>query len=65
MTLTMETRRLKIELWTVCRQVVADLHHFDDKQDPVPDPHLSEKFCPHPDPHVGEERSRIRNPAGR
>jgi hypothetical protein len=35
MTPTMEARRLKMEPWTVCRQVVADLHHFDDKQDPV------------------------------
>ncbi len=26
-----------------CRTVVADLHHFDEEQDPDPDPQLSKK----------------------
>jgi hypothetical protein len=26
-----------------CRSVVADSHHFDEEQDPDPDPHLSKK----------------------
>jgi hypothetical protein len=28
--------RLEIEPWRVCRLVVADLHHFDEEQDPDP-----------------------------
>jgi hypothetical protein len=32
----MYERRLKMESW---RPVVADLHHFDEEQDPGPDPH--------------------------
>ncbi len=39
--------RLKMEPRRVCRPVVADLHHFDEEQDPVP--HQSEKSCQ--DPH--------------
>ncbi len=39
--------RLKMEPRRVCRPVVADLHHFDEEQDP--DPHQSEKSGP--DPH--------------
>ncbi len=39
--------RLKMEPRRVCRTVVADLHHFDEEQDP--DPHQSEKSGP--DPH--------------
>ncbi len=45
--LTMEAWRLKIEPWRVCKQVVADSHHFDEEQDL--DPHQSEKL--NPDPH--------------
>jgi hypothetical protein len=52
------------ELWTLTMEVwtgsqlspgraflpmVADLHHFDEGQDPDPDPRLSEKLDP--DPH--------------
>jgi hypothetical protein len=40
-TLTVEAWRLKMEPWMVCRPVVADSHHSDEKQDP--NPHLSEK----------------------
>jgi hypothetical protein len=53
----MEAWRLKMEPWRVCRQVVADSHHFVEEQDPDPhqseksdqDPQLSEKLDP--DPH--------------
>jgi hypothetical protein len=27
------------EPWSVCRPTVADSHHFDEEQDPHPDPH--------------------------
>jgi hypothetical protein len=37
---------LKIETWRVCRPVVTDSHHLDEKYDP--DPHWSELD---PDPH--------------
>ncbi len=30
-----------MELWRVCRTVLADLNHFD--EDPDPDPHLSDE----------------------
>jgi hypothetical protein len=41
--LTVETWKLKMEpSWSVWRPVVADLHHFDEEQDP--DPHLSKKL---------------------
>jgi hypothetical protein len=43
----MEAWGFKMEPWRVCRPVVADCHHFDEKQDP--DPHSSEKLDP--DPH--------------
>jgi hypothetical protein len=33
-----------MEPWTVCRPVVTDLLHFDEEQDPDPDPHLREKL---------------------
>jgi hypothetical protein len=39
---TMEAWRLKIEPWRVCSPVVADSHHFDEKQDP--DPHYLAKY---------------------
>jgi hypothetical protein len=50
-TFTMEAHRLKTELWTVCRPVVADSHQFDEEQDldlhqneiSEPDPRQSEK----------------------
>jgi hypothetical protein len=45
----MEALRLKMELWRVCRPVVADSHDFDEEQDPDPDPHKSDKTDP--DPH--------------
>ncbi len=38
----METWRLTIEPWRVCRPVVADSHHFDEEQDQ--DPQYSEEF---------------------
>jgi hypothetical protein len=44
--------RLKMEQRRVCRPVVADLHHFDEEQDP--DPHQSEKSGP--DHHYSEKR---------
>jgi hypothetical protein len=37
----METWRLKMEAWRVCRPIVAGLHHLKKEQDP--DPHL--KLC--------------------
>jgi len=40
----MEALRLKMELWRVCRPVVADPHHLDEEQDPDQDPH---KKCTH------------------
>jgi hypothetical protein len=43
----MEAWRFKMKPRRVCRAVVADSHHFDEKQDPDPD--LSEKLDP--DPH--------------
>jgi hypothetical protein len=33
----MEAWRLNMEPWKVCRPVV-DSHHFDEEQDPEPDP---------------------------
>jgi hypothetical protein len=36
-TLTIYKWRLKMELWKICRLVVADSHLFDEKHDP--DPH--------------------------
>jgi hypothetical protein len=45
----MEAWRLKTEPWMIYRPAVADSHHFDDEQDPDPDPHLSERLDP--DPH--------------
>jgi hypothetical protein len=38
----------------VCRRMVADLHHFDEEQDPGP--HQSEESDPDPDPHQSEKR---------
>ncbi len=38
---------IQTEPWWVCRQVVADSHQFDEKQDPDPD--FSEKLDT--DPH--------------
>jgi hypothetical protein len=35
-----------MEHWRACRQVVADYHNFDEKQDP--DPHTSERLDPDP-----------------
>jgi hypothetical protein len=40
----MEASRLKTEPWSVCRQIVAEQHHFDEEQDP--EPHQSEKSDP-------------------
>ncbi len=50
------SERFKMEAWGVGgsvlrRPVVADLHHFDEGQDP--DPHQSESTDP--DPHQGEK----------
>jgi hypothetical protein len=52
---------LKMELWGVCRPVVADLHHFYEQQDPYLnqsnisdldlDPHQNEKMGPDPHQH--------------
>jgi hypothetical protein len=42
----MEAWRLTNEPWRACRPVVADLHHFDEEQDPDPDSHLNEKLDP-------------------
>ncbi len=39
-TLTMEAWPLKMEPLSVCRQVVADSHHFDEEQNPDADPPL-------------------------
>jgi hypothetical protein len=40
-----------MEPWMVYRPeaVFANFHHFDDEQDPDPDPHRSEKRYPDPD----------------
>jgi hypothetical protein len=58
-----ETRKLKMEPWRavdthnagvewrVCRPMVANLHQFEEVQDPGPDPHRSEKS--NLDPHHG------------
>ncbi len=43
--------RLKMEVWRVCRPVVADSHQLDEEQDP--DPHWNEKLDP--DPHKSEK----------
>ncbi len=40
---------VKVEPRRVCRPVIADLHHFDEAQDPDPHPHHSDKSDP--DPH--------------
>jgi hypothetical protein len=37
-----------------CRQVFEAPHHFDEEQDPNPDPHLSEKSDP--DPQLNEHK---------
>jgi hypothetical protein len=37
-----------------CKPVVADLYHFDEEQDPDPNPHLSEKSDPDPTPHKSD-----------
>ncbi len=59
-TLTVEAWRLKMECWRFVGQAAADSHHFDDKQDPYPDPYQSKnsdpdlqckKMEPDPDPH--------------
>jgi hypothetical protein len=47
----LEAWRLKMELWMVCRTVVADSHHCDEVQDPGP--HLSEESDP--DSHLSEK----------
>jgi hypothetical protein len=39
-TITMEAWRLKMEMWRVCRPMVADSHHFDEEQDADPEPDL-------------------------
>ncbi len=38
-----------MEAWKVCIPVVANLLHFDEEQDPDPDPHESKRLDP--DPH--------------
>jgi hypothetical protein len=43
---TVEAWRLKMEPWKFFSPVVAGSHHFDEKQDPDPDPHKLD-----PDPH--------------
>ncbi len=40
--------RFKMKSWRVCSPVVADSQHFDEEQDPDPNPHLSEKLDPDP-----------------
>ncbi len=35
-----------MEPWRVCRAEVADSHHFDEEQDPDPDPLYSDKSDP-------------------
>jgi hypothetical protein len=37
--LKIELLRLKIEPWRIYSPVVANSHHFDEGQDPDPDPH--------------------------
>jgi hypothetical protein len=60
----MDAYGLKMELWRVCRRVVADLHNFN--SDPhqskksVLDPRQSEKRKPGPHPK-SERKVRIRN----
>jgi hypothetical protein len=63
------TYRLKVVPWRVCRPVVAYLPHFEEGQDPGPDPHQSEKSDPDlnhpseksdPDPHRSKRGNRIR-----
>jgi hypothetical protein len=45
----MKAWRLKMETWRVCRPVVANSYqHFDEKQDPDPDP--IQKLDPDPIP---------------
>ncbi len=34
-------RTLTTETWRLFRTVVADSHHFDEEQDPGPDPYCS------------------------
>jgi hypothetical protein len=36
---TIEAWRLKLEPWRVGGQVVAGSHHFEEEQEPDPDPH--------------------------
>ncbi len=38
--------------WKVCMPVVADFKHFDEEQEPNPDPHQSESSDP--DPHQSD-----------
>jgi hypothetical protein len=40
----MEAWRLKMEPCRVDRPGAADSHHFNEEQEPDPDPHLSEKL---------------------
>jgi hypothetical protein len=39
----MEALRLKMEPWRVFGPAVAESDHFDEEQDPDPDPHYREK----------------------
>jgi hypothetical protein len=48
-----------MEPWRVCRTVVADSHHFDEEEDPNPEPHSSKKLVPDP---LRISFMRIRNP---
>ncbi len=57
LTLKVETLRLRMKAWRICRLVVADSHHLHEEQDSDPnwienldpDPNWSEKLDP--DPH--------------
>jgi hypothetical protein len=62
-TLTIEECILKGEPWRICRPMVPDSHHFEEKQNPDPDPkphhsgkdsHQSEKRDLDLDPHLNE-----------
>jgi hypothetical protein len=35
--------RLEMDPWEVCMPVVADFKHFDEEQEPNPDPHQCER----------------------
>ncbi len=50
----LEALRLKMEPWRVCILVVADSHHFNEKQ--VPETHQCEKSDP--DPHESQKMNR-------